>query len=236
MCLARKPLSSGDWGRPFNIHFTTPDQLAISTLELEIISQIAAEQRQQRGTTVTMCKDESMNERPKVAIIGAGFAGLSAIHALAKAPVDVVLIDRNNYHTFFPLLYQIAAAELEPEEITYPVRKLLRKYPNVRFLRDEVRRIDLPNKVLECHGQSIPYDYLILTSGSVPFYFGIPSAAQNALALKTVEDGIALRNHILSCFEEAVHEPDSTKRRSWLAFAVVGGGPTGVEFTGRWPS
>ncbi|HZA24577.1 MAG TPA: FAD-dependent oxidoreductase [Dehalococcoidia bacterium] len=106
-----------------------------------------------------------MSERPKVAIIGAGFAGLSAIHALAKAPVDVVLIDRSNYHTFLPLLYQIAAAELEPEEITYPVRKLLRKYPNVRFLRDEVRRIDLPNKVLECHGQSIPYDYLISYPG-----------------------------------------------------------------------
>jgi NADH dehydrogenase len=173
-----------------------------------------------------------MNGRPRVAIIGAGFAGVSAVRALAKAPVDVNLVDRNNYHTFFPLLYQIGAAELEPEEIAYPVRKFLHKYPNVRFLMDEVQQIDLPNRVLNCRGQGVPYDYLILASGSVPFYFGILGAARNALALKTMEDGIALRNHILSCFEGAVHESDSTKRRRWLTFTVVGGGPTEVEFTG----
>lgn len=171
-----------------------------------------------------------MEGRPRLAIVGGGFAGLSAIRTLAKEPVDVILIDRHNYHTFSPLLYQIGAAELEAAEIAYPLRKYLRDYPNVQFIMDEVERIDLINKFLECRSQRVSYDYLILASGSVPFYFGVPGAEQYALPLKTVADGVEMRNHILTCFEEAVYEPDSGERRCWLTFTVVGGGPTGVEF------
>ena len=170
--------------------------------------------------------------RTRVVIVGAGFGGLWAAKALASSPAEVVLIDRNNYHTFFPLLYQVAAAELEPEDIAYPVRSVLRKLSNVRFIMGEVKGLDLERRTVECEGRAVPYDYLILATGSVPNYFSIPGADDYAFPLRTLEHGVALRNHILSRFEQAEQEPDEEGRRRILAFTIVGGGPTGVEFAG----
>ena len=173
-----------------------------------------------------------MAERYRVVIVGAGFGGLWAARAIARYAVEVILVDRHNYHVFFPLLYQVAAAELEPEDIAYPVRSILRKLPNVGFIMAEVKRVDLTAKLVEADGRTIPYDFLILAMGSTSHFFGVPGAAEYAFPLRALEEGVALRNHILSCFEQAVHEPDSEQRERLLTFAIVGGGPTGVEFAG----
>lgn len=167
-----------------------------------------------------------------VIIIGAGFAGLWAARELSGAAVDVTVIDRNNYHTFLPLLYQIGAAEIEPEQIAYPVRSILRKRKCIRFVRSEVHGIDIDANCVKITGGTISYDYLIIAAGSVTNYFGIPGAEEFAFPLKTLDDGIILRNHILSCFETAVHEKDIYARRKLLTFSIIGGGPTGVEFAG----
>lgn len=172
------------------------------------------------------------SDRPRVVVIGAGFGGLWAARTLVKSPVDVLLIDRNNYHVFFPLLYQVAAAELEPEDIAYPVRNILRRRRNVDFLLADVTDVDLKARTLNAGGRTIPYDYLVLSTGSITSYFGVPGAADLAFPLRTLEQGIALRNHILSCFENAVHKPDPEHRQLLTTFAIVGGGPTGVEFAG----
>jgi NADH:quinone reductase (non-electrogenic) len=174
----------------------------------------------------------SAGTRPRVAIVGAGFGGLSAARALAHSPVDTLVIDRNNYHTFHALLYQVAAAELEPEEISYPVRTILRGIPNASFLMGQVERIDLDGKTLDVAGHPIRYDYLILAAGSMTRFFGVDGAAENAFELKTLDNAIALRNHILCCLEQAGSEADAEVRRRLLTFAIIGGGPTGVEFSG----
>ena len=145
------------------------------------------------------------NKRPRVVIVGAGFGGLWAARTLAGAPVDVLLIDRNNYHTFFPLLYQVAAAELDPEQIIYPVRTILRKLPNVSFAMAKVTGIDLANRYIKTEGSLFPYDYLILAMGSTSYYFGVPGAAEYTFPLKTLEHGTAIRNHILCSFERATY-------------------------------
>ncbi len=169
---------------------------------------------------------------PRVVIVGAGFAGLWAARELARAPVDVVLIDRNNYHTFLPLLYQVAAAEVEPEAIVYPVRSIFRHVRNVRFTMADVSDIDFQKRLLRTPNRAIPYDFLLLATGSTTHFFGTLGAPEFAFPLKTLEQGIVLRNHILRCFERAVDEPDPAQRQRRLTFAIVGGGPTGVEFAG----
>jgi NADH dehydrogenase len=171
-------------------------------------------------------------ERPRVVIVGAGFGGLWAARALARSPVEVLLVDRNNYHTFLPLLYQVAAAELEPEAIAYPVRSILRKLPNVHFSLAEVKEVDLAARVVKTAERVIPYDFLVLAIGSTFNFFAVPGAAEHAFPLKTLEQGVALRNHILCCFERAVQEPDEQQGQRLLTFTIVGGGPTGVEFAG----
>jgi NADH:ubiquinone reductase (H+-translocating) len=173
-----------------------------------------------------------MNENPEVVIIGAGFAGLWAVRELSRANVKVALIDRNNYHTFLPLLYQVAAAELRPEDISYPVRGLVRRMKNVRFLMDCVNSIDPASRMVHTTRQSVPYDYLIMSFGSTTDYYGIPGAADFAFPLKTLEDGAAIRNHFLSRLERAAHEKDRARRECLLSFVIVGGGPTGVEYAG----
>lgn len=170
--------------------------------------------------------------RPRVVIIGAGFAGLWAARQLARASVDVLLVDRYNYHTFLPLLYQVAAAELEPEEIAYPVRSILRRLPAVQFLMAEVRGLDLTTHVVETTEGTVPYDFLIIAAGSTSHFFDVDGAGEYAFPLKTLEQAVVLRSHVLICFERAVHEADAERRRRALTFTIVGGGPTGVEFAG----
>ena len=172
--------------------------------------------------------------RARVVVVGTGFGGLWATRVLAREAqdADVLLIDRNNYHTFFPLLYQVAAAELAPSDIAYPVRSILRKTPNVRFRMAEVRGVDLAARTVETATERIPYDRLVLALGSEPNDFGVPGAAENAFFLRWMDDAVPLRHHVLACFEAAMDEPDPERRRRLLTFVIVGGGPTGVEFTG----
>jgi NADH dehydrogenase len=146
--------------------------------------------------------------------------------------VDVTLVDRNNFHTFLPLLYQVAAAELEPFAIAQPVRTLMRGQANLQFLHATAMRVDPAGKIVHTDRGVYAYDYLIIATGTVAFDFGVRGARTHAFPLKTLEDGITLRSHILSRFEAATHEPDGARRRSALRFVVVGGGPTGVEFAG----
>lgn len=170
--------------------------------------------------------------RPRVVIAGGGFGGIWALRGLSGAPVDVVLVDRENYHTFLPLLYQVAAGEIEPEAIAYPIRSLLRGRPQARFVMAGIRAVDPVGRRLITDGPTIPYDYLVLALGSAPHYFGVAGAAAHAFALRTLDQGVALRNQILRCFERAAHEPDAGRREQLLTFITVGGGPTGVEFAG----
>jgi NADH dehydrogenase len=170
--------------------------------------------------------------QPKVVIIGAGFGGLWAARAFGGTSTEVWVVDRNNYHTFLPLLYQVAAAELEPEDIIYPVRSILRKYPNIHFLMGEVTGIDASHRIVQIGNQNISYDYLILSVGSKAHYFGVTGAAEHAFPLKNMDDAVVLRNHILCRFEAASYETDAEILQRMLTFTIVGGGPTGVEFAG----
>jgi NADH dehydrogenase len=169
---------------------------------------------------------------PRIVVVGAGFGGLWAVRRFVSHGLGVTLIDRNNYHTFFPLLYQVAAAELGPSEIAYPIRSLFRTAPLVEFRRANVRGIDLGARVVEAGGSSLKYDYLVIAPGSVPNYFGVEGAARHAFPLRTMDDAVPLRYHVLDCFERAAQAADPLVRRSLLRFVIVGGGATGVEYAG----
>ena len=168
----------------------------------------------------------------RVVIIGAGFAGLQAAQSLAHKAVEVILIDRHNYHSFIPLLYQVATAQLAPEQVAVPIRTLLRKFPNVSFLPAEVKTVDFAAKIVQLANETITYDYLVLATGSRSQFFGIESAKKHAFPLKTLVHAINLRNHLLSCFEQGERELDLAKRQQLLTIAIVGGGATGVELAG----
>lgn len=170
--------------------------------------------------------------RPRVVIAGAGFGGLTCARALKRAAVDVLIVDRNNYHLFTPLLYQVASALLDPGEIARPVRSLIRPLANVDFKQAEVTGADLDGRMLLTDRGEIPYDYLVLATGSQSDYFGNASLARHAYGLKDLEEGLALRNRILSQFESSRWATDAEQRRVLLTFAVVGAGPTGVELAG----
>ncbi len=170
--------------------------------------------------------------RPRVVVAGAGFGGLWAARGLAGADCDVVLLDRNNYHTFFPLLYQVAAAELAPPDIAYPVRSIFRRAANVEVHMARVTGLELENRRLLTSLGPVSYDVLVLALGSESHYFGVPGAEQHAFPLRWMHDAIPLRHHILTRFELAAASEDPLLRRRFLTFAVVGGGPTGVEFSG----
>jgi NADH dehydrogenase len=166
----------------------------------------------------------SDSNRPRVVIVGAGFGGLWAARKLARHQVDVTVVDKNNYHTFFPLLYQVAAAELEPEDIIYPVRSILRRRHNVSFRLGEVRGIDYTSRTLMmAQGKNIPYDYLLLSLGSKEYFYRVAGADKFAYPLKNLEHAIQLRNHILCCFESAFYEADPERRKQLLTFTIVGG-------------
>jgi len=167
-----------------------------------------------------------------VLIVGAGFGGLNAARALRRAPVQVVLVDRNNYHLFQPLLYQVATAGLEPEEIAKPARAILRGQKNFDFRLLDVTRVDFAARRLETSAGPIAYDYLVLAPGGETNFFGLDSLQRHGMGLKDIPDAVAIRNHVLTCFEQAMLEPDAERRRALLTFIVVGGGPTGVEMAG----
>jgi NADH:quinone reductase (non-electrogenic) len=170
--------------------------------------------------------------RPRVVIVGAGFGGLRAARALRRTPVDVLLVDRNNYHLFQPLLYQVATAGLEPEQIAKPVRAILRGQRNFDFRLADVSGVDFAGRRLLTGDGAIAYDYLILATGAQTNFFGLAGVAEHALTLKDIPDAVRIRNHVLACFEQAMFEPDAERRRALLSFVVVGGGPTGVEMAG----
>ena len=170
--------------------------------------------------------------RPRVVIIGAGFGGLRAARTLGGKLVDVVIVDRNNYHLFQPLLYQVATAGLEPDQIAHPVRAIVRKHHNVRFAMTRVTGVDLVKQCLNTRDGDVPYDYLIVAAGSATNYFGLETVRERAFQLKDVDHAIDIRNHILTQFEKAAAETDAARRIQLLTFCIVGGGPTGVEFAG----
>ena len=175
--------------------------------------------------------------RPRVVIIGGGFAGLSAAKALAGAQVEVTLLDRTNHHTFQPLLYQVATAVLAPSEIASPIRWLLRGQRNVTVLLAAVDRVDVTRRVVVADGgaMEMPYDYLVLATGARHAYFSHPEWEALAPGLKSLEDAHEMRRRFLLAFEEAEKSADARARESWLTFVIVGGGPTGVELAGILP-
>jgi NADH dehydrogenase len=168
---------------------------------------------------------------PRVVIIGAGFGGLSAARRLAKAPFDVTIVDRHNYHLFQPLLYQVATAGLSPGDIASPIRGILHRQKNARVILARVSGIDTRRREVVAEGRRIPYDCLVIASGAEHAYFGHDWGAF-APGLKTIDDATYLRRRILLAFERAETEPDPDERHRLLNFVVVGGGPTGVEMAG----
>jgi NADH dehydrogenase len=173
-----------------------------------------------------------MGVRPHVAIVGAGFGGLAVARSLDRHPVEVTLIDRNNFTTFQPLLYQVATAGLNAADVAHPIRGLFHRQRNLRVLMGEVTGVDWERRevLLEEH-QPVPFDHLVLAMGAVATWFGVPGAAEHAVPLYTLEDAVEVRNHVVSRFEAADADP-SLVDRGELNFVVVGGGPTGVEMAG----
>lgn len=168
----------------------------------------------------------------RVVIAGMGFGGLRAAKVLAESDVELIMLDRNNYHLFQPLLYQVATAGLEQEAIAYPLRGLTRRWSGASFLLAEIGGVDLHEKYVMTDAGKVPYDYLIVAAGSRTNFFGMESVAAHAFDLKRLDQAEDLRNHILLMFEQASREPDPKRRSALLTFVIVGGGPTGVEFAG----
>ncbi|MFT3696509.1 MAG: NAD(P)/FAD-dependent oxidoreductase [Kofleriaceae bacterium] len=170
--------------------------------------------------------------RPHVVIIGGGFGGLETARHLAKAPVQITLVDRRNHHLFQPLLYQVATAALNPSDIAYPIRAAVAKQKNVRVLLAEAKAIDPQKRIVTLDGGELHYDYLIVATGVSHSYFGKDQWEPLAPGLKSVEDALEIRRRIFLAYEAAEREADPVARKEWLTFAVVGGGPTGVELAG----
>ena len=171
-------------------------------------------------------------ERPKVVIVGAGFGGLVAAKTLAHAPVDVTLIDRQNYHCFQPLLYQVATAALSPAEIAWPIRHILRQQDNATVLMADVTGVDSAARLVQTSAGPMPYDYLVIATGAMHSYFGHDEWEPVAPGLKRIEDATRIRRTILLAFERAELTHDDAERQRLLTFVIVGGGATGVEMAG----
>ena len=174
------------------------------------------------------------NNRPKVVIVGAGFGGLTAARRIARMAVQVTVVDRKNHHTFQPLLYQVATAGLSPGEIAAPIRNILRGYPNIEVLLEEVVDFKLEQKKVVTKEQVLDYNFLIIASGATHAYFGHQEWEPLAPGLKTIEDALEIRRRVLLAFELAERQNKTANSQSGspLQFVVVGGGPTGVELAG----
>jgi NADH:ubiquinone reductase (H+-translocating) len=178
--------------------------------------------------------------RHRVVVLGGGFGGLQAVRSLRRAPVQVTLVDRRNFHLFQPLLYQVATGALSPAEIAMPLRVILKRQKNARVVMGEVRAFDLDSRCLVLDapengekGLLIPYDTLIVAGGSRYSYFGHDEWRSFAVEIKSLESALAVRRRIFTAFEAAEIEQDAKRREAWLTFVVVGGGPTGVEMAGQ---
>src|SRR3954452_5175615 len=176
----------------------------------------------------------------RVVVVGGGFGGLNAVHGLRDAPVDVTLVDRRNFHLFQPLLYQVATGSLSPGEIAMPLRAIFRKQENVRVVLAEVQGFDLDGRRVRLGRtaagdapRELSYASLVVSGGVHYSYFGHDDWHRFAPSLKSMEDALEIRARILSAFEAAELEEDPNRRAAWLTFAVVGGGPTGVELAGQ---
>jgi NADH dehydrogenase len=169
---------------------------------------------------------------PHVVIVGAGFGGLETAQRLRNTPVQITMIDRQNYHLFQPLLYQVAIAGLVPSQIAYPLRTIFRKQKNLTFQMGEVTSIDLDGRYIRSNGSVIAYDYLVLSVGGQTNFFGLNAVEEHGFQLKSIESATGTRNHLLRMFERASREVDPELRKALLTFVVVGGGPTGVETAG----
>lgn len=171
--------------------------------------------------------------KPCLVVVGAGFGGLNVVQTLRNEnDMEVLVLDRNNYHGFWPLLYQVATAALSPDSIAYPVRQITHHHPNTVFQMAQVEKVDLDNKQVITDSGPISYDYLILAAGSSNNYFGNKELPDNTFSLKDIDQAEEIRLHILKVLEQATVETDQQKRKKLLTFAIVGAGPTGVELAG----
>ena len=171
-------------------------------------------------------------QRPRVVIVGAGFGGLQAAKALARAPADIIVVDRRNHHCFQPLLYQVATAALSPADVAWPIRHILRTQRNATVLMEEVGAVDIGKKLLRTNFGDVAYDYLVIATGAMHSYFGHDTWAEYAPGLKCIEDATRIRRSILIAFEQAELISEPAERRRLLTFIIVGGGATGVEMAG----
>ena len=169
---------------------------------------------------------------PRIVMIGAGFAGLKLSRKLKNKGYQVILLDKNNYHQFQPLFYQVATAGLEPSAISFPLRKVFHNTPNVTFRMAEARRIDQSQNRLYTDIGYIDYDYLVLAMGANTNYFGMKNIMENSVPMKSVSEALLIRNKIISNYERAINIADENKRKSLMNVVIVGGGPTGVELAG----
>ncbi len=183
---------------------------------------------------MTAEKNSILNKpkRPRVVIIGGGFGGLYAAQNLGGQNVEVLLIDKRNFHLFQPLLYQVATGGLSPGDIASPLRAVVSKYKNIRVINVEVQNIDLSRKKVFLENEAYSYDRLIVAAGAQHHYFGNDQWAPKAPGLKTIEDALEMRRRIFQAFENAEKENDPRQRQAWLNFVIIGGGPTGVELAG----
>jgi NADH:ubiquinone reductase (H+-translocating) len=171
-------------------------------------------------------------QRPRVVILGAGFGGLACAETLSHAAVDITIIDRQNYHCFQPLLYQVATAALSPADVAWPIRHILRRQENATVFMTEVTGIDTTAQTVTTKSGPFPFDFLVIATGAMHSYFGHDGWAGSAPGLKRIEDATRIRRSILSAFEQAELTDDDEQRRKLLTFVIIGGGPTGVEMAG----